>query len=385
MGYTRNPARFPGEVTACGLCGSPDLAPVLDMGMQPIAERYGTDERYPLKLLACRACTLIQLSYIADPRDVFTPGHAYATGNTRALQEHFAALAAGLSADLKPGDLVVDIGASDSTLLSLFPSSLVRVGIEPTRQAHKGEEKGIEVWQEFFTAAVAYRLRAELGAAQLVTAANVLAHIPDAHNAAAGIAHLLADDGVLVAECHDAHSVLDGLQLDSVYAEHVFYWSVTTLSRLLGDHGLVVTDVVKIPTHGGSFRVTARKQRTGDLERRAQAVAKELRALLEGAAQQGPIYGISATTRATPLIHYAGIAGLLECIVEVPGSEKIGLTLPATDIPIVDEAKLIADQPPWALLLAWHLADSIIPALRAKGYRGKFILPLPKAVILHDQ
>lgn len=378
----RTGSGLPGEATACGLCGHWNLKPILDMGSQPLPERYGSDDRYPLALLECQACTLVQLSYIADPREVFQPGHTYATGNTKALREHYAALAAGLSARLTPPDLVVDIGASDGTLLSFFPGSLVRVGIEPTRQALKVEAQGIEVWQEFFTHAVARRLRAELGAAQVITACNVMAHIPDPHDFAAGIAHLLADDGVLIAEVHDVASVLDGLQVDTVYAEHNFYWSVTTLSRLLGMHGLVVTDAEKIPTHGGSFRVTARRQRTRDLAGRAQAAAKALRALLDGFAQQGPIYGVGATTRATPLIHFAGIADFLSCVVEVPGSAKIGLTMPATQIPVVDEAKLIADQPPAALLLSWHLADSIVPTLRAKGYQGAFIVPLPEPRVI---
>jgi hypothetical protein len=147
-------------------------------------------------------------------------------------------------------------------------------------------------------------------------------------------------------------------------------------------HGLVVTDVEKIPTHGGSFRVYARRQRTADLAARAEAAGKALRAMLDGFAQQGPVYGIGATTRATPLIHYAGIQDFLACVCEVPGSAKIGLTMPATGIPVVDEAKLIADQPPAALLLSWHLADSIVPALRARGYQGAFIVPLPEPAVL---
>jgi hypothetical protein len=372
-----------GDVTACGLCGCPELAPILDMGMQPLAERYGTDERYPLVLLECGNCTLVQLSYIADPREVFPPGHTYATGNTKALREHYSSLAARLSASLTRPDLVVDIGCNDGTLLSYFPAGLVRVGFEPTRQAEKAEARGLEVWQEFFTAAAARRLRAELGAAQLVTACNVLAHVPGPHDAVAGIAHLLADDGVLVTENHDVHSVLDGLQIDTVYAEHNFYWSVTTLSRLLGDHGLVVTDVEKTGTHGGSFRVTARRQRTKDLQWRALEAAATLREKVSLAATEGPVYGIGATTRATPLIHYAGIAPYLSCVCEVPGSEKIGLTMPGTAIPVVDEAKLIADQPALAVLFSWHLADSIVPALRSKGYKGRILIPLPEPRVLH--
>jgi hypothetical protein len=186
---------------------------------------------------------------------------------------------------------------------------------------------------------------------------------------------------VFVTENHDVVSVLDGLQIDTVYHEHLRYYSITSLSRLLGMHGFVVTAVQKIDTHGGSFRTFARRPRRG-LEKRAADAACRLRVLLAQANAEGPVYGIGATTRATPLIHYARIAGRLACVCEVAGSEKIGLAMPGTGIPVVDEAKLIADQPPYALLLSWHIADSIIPALRVKGYRGKFILPLPEARVL---
>jgi hypothetical protein len=178
-------------------------------------------------------------------------------------------------------------------------------------------------------------------------------------------------------------SVLDGLQIDTVYAEHARYYSVTSLSRLLQMHGLVVADVEKIGTHGGSFRVTARRQRTKDLQWRALEMAATLREKVSLAFTEGPVYGIGATTRATPLIHYTGIAPYLSCVAEVPGSDKIGLTMPGTSIPVVDEAKLIADQPPFALLLSWHLAADIVPLLRAKGYQGKFIVPLPAPKVIN--
>lgn len=372
------------KVTNCGLCGSGNLAKILDMGEQPLPERHDDPRRYPLVLLECQDCGLVQLSYVADQREVFPPGHVYATGNTRALRDHFASLAASLSADLPPGALVVDIGASDGTFLSCFPDHLVRVGVEPTRQADKAAAKGLEIWPEFFTSVTAWRLRAELGAARLVTASNVLAHVTDPHDVVAGIAHLLADDGILVAENHDIRSVLDGLQIDAVYAEHSFYWSVATFSRLLAAHGLAVLEVRPVPTHGGSFRTYARKTSREPLQVRADAAAKALRVLLDGVTQEGPVYGIGAATRATPLIHFARIAPYISCVCEVASSEKIGLTMPGTTIKVVDEVRLIEDQPPYALLFSWHVAGSIIPKLRQMGYRGKFIVPLPVPRILED-
>lgn len=370
-----------GKVSSCQVCGSWDLRPLLDLGSQPLAERYGTSERFPLALLECQACTLVQLSYIVDQRELFPPDHPYASGNTRALRDHFQSLAADLSRSLEPEDLVVDIGANDGTFLSFFGAGVRRIGVEPTGQAAKCADKGITVYEDFFTPELAKQIREGAGPAKVVTACNVLAHTPDPHGFLTGVTHLLADDGVLVTENHDVASVLDGLQIDACYHEHLRYYSITSLSRLLGMHGLVVTWAQKIPTHGGSLRVTARRPRR-DVAARASAAADELRRLLLNADAEGPVYGIGATTRATPLIHYAMIADLITCVCEVAGSEKIGQTVPATPIPVVDEAKLIADQPPYALLLAWHLKDTLIPALRAKGYQGKFIVPLPQPEVI---
>jgi hypothetical protein len=351
------------------------------MGTQPLAERHGDGPRYPLALLECRACTLVQLSYVVPEREVFPLDHPYTSGSTKALWRHFEGLATQLQLDvLDAGDLVVDIGANDGTLLDRLGPTVRRVGVEPTNQARKLSEKGIAAYQEFFTPALGKRLRDSHGPAKVITACNVLAHTRDPHGFMTGVKHLLADDGVFVVETHDFASVEDGLQIDTVYHEHLFYYTITSLSRLLGKHGLVISAVQKIPTHGGSLRAFARRPRR-DLEKRAQAAASSLRVLMDGAAQAGPIYGIGATTRATPLIWYAGIQDYLACVCEVPGSEKIGTLMPATKIPVVDEAKLIADQPPYALLLSWHLAEHIIPLLRAKGYRGKVIIPLPEAVI----
>jgi hypothetical protein len=357
------------------------------MGEQPLPERHDSNQRYPLVLLECQACTLVQLSCIPPQGEVFPPGHTYSTGSTRALREHFAGLAADIRPLAGPGDLVVDIGANDGTLLKAVREETageVRLlGVEPTGQAGKCAELGIDVYRGFFTALAGRRIRELRGPAKVVTACNVLAHVPDPHDFMAGVVRLLADDGVFVTENHDLGAVLDGLQIDTVYHEHARYYSVTSLSLLLGMHGLVVTCAEKIPAHGGSFRVHARRQQAAGLAGRAGAAAEALRVLLDGASQEGPVYGVGAATRATPLIHYAGLEGYLSCVCEVPGSGKIGLMMPGTGIPVVDEAKLFADQPPYALLFAWTWADSIVPALRAKGYAGRIIIPLPEPRVLN--
>jgi hypothetical protein len=250
-------------------------------------------------------------------------------------------------------------------------------------QAQKCAARGIPTWQRFFTAEVGREIRQQHGPAAIITSCNVLAHCPDARDFLEGVLALLDDDGTFVVETHDWISIANGLQVDAIYLEHLRYYSIASLSFLLAQHGLLVREVEHIPTHGGSLRVFAVRERP-HLAVRAQQAAFDLHMLMEDAVCDGPVYGIGATTRATPLIHYAGIGKYLTCVVEVPGSEKIGQRIPATDIPIVDEARLIADQPHAALLLSWHLAASIVPALRAKGYRGRIAVPLPEARFLDE-
>ena len=369
------------EILRCGSCGEKDLAPVLDMGMQPLAE-HDNGQRYPLKLVRCTQCTLVQLSYIPDQHEMFPVEHPYATGNTKAMREHFAGLAAKVRPWLCVNDLVVDIGANDGTFLSLLPGSLTTVAVEPTNQVGKCLGKGVTAtYQEFFTSEVAKVIRRDNGKAKVVTATNVLAHVPDPHDFLAGVLTLLSEDGVFVTENHDWASVANGLQIDTVYHEHLRYYSVASLSRLLAFHGLIIEDIEKIPTHGGSFRVWAVKEQ-GNIAERALEAGMSLRSLVKSAYQDGPVCGIGATTRATPLINYTGIAPCLSYVCEIAGSEKIGTCIPGTDIAVVDEKKLFEDQPPYALLLSWHIAGDLIPKLREKGYKGKFIIPLPEARIV---
>jgi len=363
----------------CDLCQGTFFAEVYNFGAQPLAEN-DNGQLYPLALVQCEDCGLIQLSCIPDEREVFADEHPYTTGNSRERRRHFAALAKEVSPSLSAGDLVIDIGANDGTFLKALRSITIGIGllgVEPTRQAEKSED--IPMLREFFTMKTAQDILGQIEQkASVITACNVLAHVPDPHNFMSGVELLLADDGIFVTENHDWNAISRGLQVDTVYHEHLRYYTIATLSSLLADHGLTVTDVEKIPAHGGSFRITAMKE-PKDFARKAELAMLTLRELMRRL--DGPVYGIGATTRATPLIHWAGLEDFLKCVVEVPGSDKIGRDIPGTKIPVLDEGKLIEDQPPYALLLSWHIADDIIPKIRQMGYKGHFILPLPEARI----
>ena len=371
-----------GEIAVCHVCGSTALTVVLDMGRQPLAERMGDGPDYPLVLLRCSNCSLVQLSYITDPAEVFPADHPYSTGNTGVLRHHFSFLASRLTARLRPGDLLIDIGANDGTLLGAFKGDLFRkIAVEPTDQIRKVPE-GITRYRSYFTPELADRIYREHGTARLIFATNVLAHVPDVHSFMVGVRSLLADEGEFVTENHELSSVTEGLQLDTIYHEHLRYYSLGSLAHLLAMHGFSVTDYEQIPTHGGSFRVTARRDSITRFAWRAEAVASELSNLCAGLQAGGArIWGIGAATRAVPLLHFANLVPYIEKVCEVAGSDKIGTCMPGTKIPVVDEAELVDSQPEYALVFAYHLAEAIIPSLRRMGYAGKFIIPLPEPAI----
>lgn len=373
-------------VDHCGICGSENLELVLSLGsspptcvMMPVGADTTTEERYPLDLLRCADCTLVQLSTIVSPEVVFPLDYPYSSGNSQALHDNFADLAAQAASwigGLVQDDLIVDIGANDGTLLDKFHGCR-KVGVEPTGQADRIVGPA---YQEFFGEDVAHRISEEHGPAKIITACNVLAHVEDIDGVMRGIKSLLAEDGLLVAENHDLRSVVDG-QWDTVYHEHLRFYSPYSFYRLLDAYELKPRTWDYIPTHGGSFRMLAKKtgepcnpppQIDYDFEGLAQDAANAKAKIRKAVSPD--TWGIGATARATTIINYCELD--MPCVCEVAGSDKIGHFIPGTSIPVVDEAKLFDEQPSKALLFSWHLADRIIPKLREKGYAGEIILPL---------
>jgi SAM-dependent methyltransferase len=377
-------------VEKCGLCDSPNLEEVLDVGSSPLTcnmAHVGTrtvETHYPLVLLRCSDCTLVQLSVVPDPSLVFPADYPYSSGNSRALHENFEDLAKQASelVALKSWERVVDIGANDGTLLSKFTGSDYLTGIEPTDQAYKIGEMGAGFYRQPFTEKLANNFVMLYGKAKVVTACNVLAHVHDIHDVMRGINVLLADDGILVTENHDLRSLIRG-QWDTVYHEHLRYWDTTSFHNLLMMHGFRAEDWQDIPTHGGSFRTFSVKgPDQGDALPEYDWESLRIRAVEDRdylRAQARGVAGIGATARATTIINYCGLdVEDVEYVAEVSGSDKIGRYVPGTRIPIVDEQRLFEEQRP-AILFSWHMADIIGPKLRERGYRGEMILPLQPA------
>ena len=401
------------RVDECQVCGAGDLESIIFVGYLPpvntmpaVGQRPVEQPAYPAELLRCRRCTLAQLGLIVDPAILFPPSYPYTSGTTRILRENFADLCReatpliGLAND----DLVVDVGSNDGTLLGNFKSAGFRVcGIEPTNASKIAIEKGIDTLVAFFGPVAVGDVVARHGKAKLVTAANVFAHIEDVHQVVAGIVELLRPDGVFISESHYLVSLIETLQYDTIYHEHLRYYSLGSISYLLGLHGLEVFRARRIPTHGGSIRVYAARKgerkvddsvRTIlDQEERAlspQAFVEfrrnvvrsklELHALLRDIKGAGKkVDGVGAPSRASTLVNYVGLDdGIIDSVLEIRGSYKIGKYVPGTLIPVVDEAKLATNPPDYLLLFSWHIADELIPKLRSSGFKGGFIVPLPE-------
>ncbi len=398
-------------VESCQLCNAPGLESILFLGYLPPVNSMpaiGTPPHeqpsYPAQLLRCARCQLVQLGLIVDPKILFPPDYPYTSGTTRILRDNFAHLAreCGTLMALGPADLVIDIGSNDGTLLSNFVGRHRVLGIEPTDVSALANERGIPTLQAFFDADLARQLRSQHGPAKLVTATNVFAHMEHIHEVVDGIVSLLDDTGIFVSESHYFPALVETLQYDTIYHEHLRYYSLHSLSVLLSGHGLRVIHAVRIPTHGGSIRVYATRSEAYPAQESVERLLRqerptqdpsalrqfregvvrsklELLALLRDIKRRGErVFGISAPSRATTLINYVGLdEGILECVVEVPGSRKIGRYIPGTLIPVVEETRLFDEQPEYALVLSWHIADELIPKLAQKGYRGRFIVPLP--------
>ena len=327
------------------------------------------------------------------------------------MRENFAELykeATGII-DLGENDLVVDIGSNDGNLLSNFKDGHKVLGITPEDIGNIAIERGIPTIIDYFKEAVVDQVLEEHGKAKLITATNVFAHIENVNDIVDLIMRLLNEDGIFISESHYLLPLIETLQYDTIYHEHLRYYSLHALKYLLESHGLEIIYAKQIPTHGGSIRVYASrpgKYNVNDnveqllMKEKPVVLSKEqldlfaekvlisklqLQTMLHDIKKQGhKIYGISAPSRASTLINYVGIDDrIIEYVLEIEGSHKIGKYVPGTLIPVVEESILYTDQPEYAFIFSWHIADELMAILRKKGYKGKFIIPLPVPTI-HD-
>lgn len=406
--------------TTCRCCEGTELELVLDLGEQPLANaflrhpsEFAAEQRYPLVLYVCRHCALVQLVDVIDPAVLFSH-YLYVTGTSETIAAHNRGYARTVTDLLALGasDLVVEVASNDGSLLQAFRELGSRVlGVEPAANiAALAEAAGIPTEVVFFSSAEGQRLRAVHGPARAVVGNNVLAHVDDPVGFLAGAAALIADDGLVVVEVPWLGEMLDRLEYDTIYHEHLSYFSVSALMRIAERAGLRVVRVDRVPVHGGSIRVYA--ARAGDGQGHAPEVlafaereradgladAQGLRGFAERvAANREALLGLlrplraagatiaayGAPAKGNTLLNYCGIdTGLIDYAVD-RNPLKQGLYTPGQHLPVPPVQVLLERQPDYLLILAWNFAEEILAQQAEYARRGgQFILPLPEPRIL---
>jgi 2-polyprenyl-3-methyl-5-hydroxy-6-metoxy-1,4-benzoquinol methylase len=402
-----------GPVTTCQICKSARLQVVLSLGHQPIVQEYLTSTQlhqpeatYPLTMVRCVRCGLLQLDYIVEPSKVFPPQYPYRTGLTNMLIRNFEELSKGLLASgyYHTNDLVVDIGSNDGTLLKPFKQRGARVvGVEPTNAAKVANKSGIPTLQEFFSGQSVKKILKKYGKAKVITATNVFAHINDTALLVKNIKALMDNNSVFVSESQYVMDIIEKLEFDTIYHEHLRFYALKPLTYLFKEHGLSIVDAERITAAGGSIRVYAKKgayamsQRAKTLLKeeekaglydtkklktfadKVHTVKNELLSLLLRLKKDGAnVAALTSPARANPMLNFVHIDNTIIVYAgEKNGSPKIGLYTPGTHILVVDEAKILKDQPDYVLVLSWHIGTELMKKVRSMGYKGKFIIPLP--------
>ena len=400
MGVTRE--------TRCRSCNADTLAPILSLGNTPLANRLlasasEPEPRYPLDLVFCTACALVQITETVSPEELFRDYVYFSSVSETVVENARENVASVMEArTLTADDLVLEVASNDGYLLQHYRDRGIPVlGIEPASNiAEVARSRGIETVNEFFGLDLARRLPK----ASVLHASNVLAHVADLNGFVAGIAHVLRDDGIAVIEVPYLRDMIEQCEFDTIYHEHLCYFSATALQSLLARHGLAIAHVERIPIHGGTLRLRIAKtapraiamiederawgvstvDRYREFAGRVEALRDKLVALLHELRASGArlaAYGASA--KGATLLNYAGIgAELLEYVVD-RSPHKIGRLTPGTHLPIVSPDVLRDDRPDYLLLLTWNHATEILR--QQSGYRergGRFIIPVPEPRVI---
>jgi hypothetical protein len=400
-------------VYQCQYCPNTDIQEILYLGaLPPVNDMELTDELqkkvncFPLPFCHCDLCGLTQIGITLEREVVFPNNYPYLSGMTKSLLENFASQADEINnyLQLKKDDLVIDIGSNDGSLIQNYMQWSRVLGIEPTNAADVAISREIPTLKMYFDAKSTDEINSFHGKARLVTACNVFAHISDIPGLLKNIDKILTIDGIFVSESHYLVDLVGTLQFDTIYHEHLRYYTVTFLKKMFNEFGLDIFRVDSIVSHGGSIRVWACRQGkhvvSGSVEKflKIESDAKidnvevlmkfskdviswrnEFRLMFSQLITSGAkIGGLGAPSRASTLITFSGLSEHdLFGIGEVSNSAKIGKNIPGTRIPVMTEAELLKGKPTHLLILSWHITDQIMSALRKKGYEGKFIIPLP--------
>ena len=398
---------------ACRSCGHKELESVLDLGTTALADRMLYEKQldepepaFPLEVVFCPQCSLVQIVETVDPAVLFDEDYPYFSSFSNYLLQHSKKNVLelierrGLTAD----SFVIELASNDGYLLKNYVDNGVPVlGIDPVPSLCQAAEKiGVPSMAEFFGLAVAQKLAADGRQADIIHANNVLAHVADTNGFVAGIATLLKPGGMAVIEFPYVRDLIDHCEFDTIYHEHLCYFSVTAVDHLLRRHGLYLNDCWRLPIHGGSLRLFIEKvdapldsvknllaeERELGLDRmdyyrefrqRVETLKVDLLALLNGLKADGKrIVAYGAAAKGSTMINYVGIGREILDFVADKNVHKQGRYMPGQKIPIVAAERIKADQPDYVLLLPWNLETEILAQEQAfRDAGGKFIIPVP--------
>lgn len=395
----------------CRICGSKELYEFLSLGEMPLPngflkpEQFSKEVFYPLDICLCDECGMVQLKQVVSPDEMFKE-YAYFTGTSPQNVKHLGDMALSIinKFGIRKNSLVVDVGSNDGTLLQWFKPLIGGriLGIDPAKNVAKyANEHGIETWPVYFNSATAEVIKSVKGKAMVITATNVFAHVDDLHGFVDSVELLLDDKGVFTFEVPYLLSMLANTEFDTIYHEHLSYFSIKPLVKLFKAHGMSIVDVDNIDAHGGTIRVYVKK---GDEEQSIKVkrmvnnensfgytgykpydrfsadvenIGKELPKLLS---QFKRVVGYGAAAKGNVLTNYCGIgADVVEYIADAT-PYKQGLYSPGMHIPIKGFDEWHSNPPDGTLLLAWNYAKNIMD--KEVAYKGKFILPIPRPVIV---
>lgn len=402
-----------GNLSACRSCGSPDLTMVLDLGMQPIAnalvEPHRIDEkepRFPLELLFCRSCSLCQVSETISSATLFGGDYPYFSSFIPALVEHSRQHAAALIADrrLGPRDFVVEVASNDGYLLQFFHEAGIPVlGIDPAKgPAEAAVARGIPTINAFFNADLARQLTEDGTRASVILANNVLAHVENINDFVEAFSILLDEHGIAEFEFPYVRDLIDSDAFDTIYHEHVFYYSLEALEPIFERHGLYLNDAEPTAIHGGSLRLRVSHQADRsmrlaklmnderlrglntvaaytDFGTRVAGIRKALRTMLIDIADAGgSIAAYGAAAKGATLLNYADLpSGLIQYVVD-RNPHKVGKYMPGVLLPIRPVSEFEQSPTSHLLILPWNFADEILEQQRGFAEAGgTFLVPIP--------
>ena len=411
----------PGVIKECQICRSKKIYEILNLGHSGLCDSLLKKEdlnkhekSYPLKLFKCRKCHLLQINYVVNNEEVFHLEYPYKSGITKTLKDllHSTSKYSVDNFKFSKKPLAIDIGSNDGTLLEGFKNHGFNVlGIEPTNIAKLANKKGIKTIQKFFDYKTAQFIKKRYHKAEVITGTNIFAHINKLDSLMKGVKNLLnPENGIFVTESHYAVNILDEMQFDSVYHEHLRFYLLKPLIFLLNKYNFNVIDASRIPNYAGSIRVTAtlnkkikpkksikqilnKEKKEGfysekkykQYAKKVIKVRKDLTEMLwKLKLNKKRIVGVGCPGRSVTLLAYCNITDqLIDYIAEQSSSLKLNMFTPSTHIKIIDEKYMINNQPDYALVLSWHYGKNVMKNLRNKGYKGKFIMPLPKPKIIN--